>query len=262
MAPTVPVHGGVAEPQLELWLESGRPVSPSESAQATAEAKAALGSALASVSAPRGDSVLVVRAQGVTRTSSRRSDQRAAVAGLVVGAVVVVAVVVAVAVATKGKGLDVKGKGSGGVARGGRVRPAVPAPRGARIAHVAPWPRIEVNAFAGIQLPPPPGEAPPPENPAWDEQAQGWDPQPPPSLPREDLAEVALPPPAPLALGDRGFFAGDSLRLELVVVDRRDGTPLWTKVVEANADPRDAGAVRRELGRALSEQEGWIPAGG
>jgi hypothetical protein len=264
MAATVPVRGGVAEPQLELWLESGRPVSPDESARATAEARAALGSALAGVSAPQGDAVLVVRAQGVARTDSRRSDQRAAVAGLVVGAVVVVAAVVAIVVATNGKGLGKGGGGSRAVAAAPRVaRPIVRVPgsmsHGARVAR---WPGIDVNAFAGLEVPPPapPQGEPPSAGSTWDEPSQGWASQAPPPPPLDDLAEVSLPQPPPLDVADRGFFAGDALRLELVVVDRRDGTPLWSKVVEAKVDPRDARAVRRLLDHALAEEAGWMPA--
>ncbi len=128
----VPVREGRAEPQLELWIESGRTVSPEESARATAEARAALEAAVAGRQDPDGDALLVVRAQGVTRTPSRRSDQRAAVAGMVVGAVVVVAAVVVMVVASKGKG----GGGGGGPARGaGR---AASAGRGAAAARGAP----------------------------------------------------------------------------------------------------------------------------
>ncbi len=78
--------------------------------------------------------------------------------------------------------------------------------------------------------------------------------------PLDELAEVSLPPPRPLDVADRGFFAGDALRLELVVVDPRNGTPLWTKVVEGNVDPRDARAVRRLLDRALADEAGRVPA--
>ena len=57
----------------------------------------------------------------------------------------------------------------------------------------------------------------------------------------------------------RGFFAGDELLLELVLVDRRDGTPLWTKVVRREVDPCDARAVRKVVDAALAEGE-WLPA--
>ncbi len=278
MAETVPVRGGVAEPQIELWLESGRPVSPAESAQATAQARAALGSALAGVSAPQGDAILVVRAQGVARTRSRRSDQRAAVAGMVVGAVVIVAAVVAVLVATKGQG----GGGKSGAAKAVAARPApraAPAPKtwvapvrparwpaaplprpapGGRV--VARWPGIHLNVFAGIALPPP-GE-PAPEGSASDQPAEVWESQVPAPAwaPSEELPEISLPPLEPLDVADRGFFDGDTLRLELVVVDRRDGRPLWTKVVDGKVDPRDAQAVQRLLDEAVADEHGWMPA--
>ncbi|HEY6098856.1 MAG TPA: hypothetical protein VIW03_05475 [Anaeromyxobacter sp.] len=261
MAGTVPVRGGVAEPQIELWVESGRKVSEAESAEASAKARAALESALARVSAPQGDAVLVVRAQGVARTPSRRADQRAAVAGLVVGAVVVVAAVVVLLVATHGKG--------GGASRTTPDR-AAPAPRPPPMAvrpaplpgRAAPGgPAIHVGVIAGNDVPPPGAFSSAEDLEAW--PPQGRDPQvpaPDATAPAEHAA-ITLPPPPPLDLRDRGFFEGDTLRLELVVVDRRDGTPLWTKVVDGAVDPRDAHAVEQLLGDAVADGYGWIPAG-
>jgi hypothetical protein len=258
---TVPVHGGVADPQLELWLESGKRVSPQESQRAAADAAAALQAAVARVAIPEGDTLLVVRAQGVARTASRRTDQHAAMAGLVVGAVVVIAAVVVALVASKGKG-----GGGRGVARGAsgkpvavpRVRP--PPPVGAPLPRVAPrsGPNVSVQVFAGIEVPPP-SDAPPgyvafAPSQAWD----GASPPPPPA-PGEDVAAVSLPPPPPLDVESRGFFDGDSLRLELVVVDRHTGAPLWTKVVDGEVDPRDAQAVERLLYDAVADRSGWAP---
>jgi hypothetical protein len=259
---TVPVRGGMAEPQLELWLESARAVSPAESAEASAQAKAALESALARASAPEGEAILVVRAQGVARTASRRADQRAAVAGLVVGAVVVVAAVVVALVATHGKG------GGGSAPRIAAPPVRVPrVPRGAPLRPVPVFvprpvhPVIAVDVSAGVEVPPPGGEMPaqwayaePP--PVWDSQqpAPAWTPPP-------ELASISLPPPPPLDLERRGFFEGDMLRLELFVVDRRDGAPIWTKVVDGEVDPRDARAVGQLLSGALADSNGWNPAG-
>ncbi len=110
----VPVREGHAVPQLELWIESARTISPAESERATAAARAALEAAVAARQDPEGEALLVVRAQGVARTASRRSDQRAAVAGMVVGAVVIVAAVVVMAVVSRGKG----GGGGRGATRG------------------------------------------------------------------------------------------------------------------------------------------------
>src|SRR5205085_3018963 len=102
-----PVRGIVAEPQVELWLESGDPVTAQEASEAREQARAALQQALetqAIAPTPMGasDPVLVVRERGLSRTASRRRDQVGATIGLVVGAVVVVAVVVALVVAGKG----------------------------------------------------------------------------------------------------------------------------------------------------------------
>ncbi|HEY6003301.1 MAG TPA: hypothetical protein VIV57_10545 [Anaeromyxobacter sp.] len=256
---TVPVKGGMAEPQLELWLESGRAVSPAESAEASAQAKAALEAALSRAPAPQGDAFLVVRAQGVARTASRRTDQRAAVAGLVVGAVVVVVAVVAILVASRGKG-------GGSAPRMASPRPA-PAPGGMPVRAPPVFvprpvhPVIAVDVSAGVEVPLPVGEMPaqaayaePP--PIW----YGAQPAPPWTLPPE-LASISLPPPPPLDLDRRGFFEGDTLRLELFVVDRGSGAPIWTKVVDGEVDPRDAQAVEKLLSGALADSSGWTPAG-
>lgn len=258
-----PVHGSFAEPQVELWLESGKHVSPAESAEASASAKAALQSALSRVSAPQGDAILAVRAQGVARTSSRKNDQRAATAGIVVGAVVVVAAVVVALVASKGK------SGGGGLARAPaaavpvpRVRPAPPP--GALLPRAAPRSggSVSVNVFAGIEVPPP--DAPPGQYvyvdppPVWGEPVQPPAPAPPPG---GELTSVSLPPPPPLDVDHRGFFDGDTVRLELVVVDRHSGAPLWTKTVDGEIDPRDAAAVEQLLYDAVADQTGWTQAG-
>jgi hypothetical protein len=253
---TVPVRGGVAEPQVELWLESGRTVSPAESAEASAQARAALDAALARVSAPEGDAILVVRAQGVARTSSRRADQRAAVAGLVVGAVIVVAAVVVVLVASHGKG-------GGSAPRLASARP-VPVPRvppaPVRVPRFVPRPapaRVSVDVSVGVDGRSTEGE--PAQYDAAPEAPTYWSPEDaaPPWTPPAELASISLPPPPPLDLERRGFFEGDTLRLELVVVDRRGGAPLWSKTVDGEVDPRDPAAVERLLQGALADPRGW-----
>ncbi len=253
MAETVPVHGRFAEPQIELWLESGRPVTAAESAEASGQVRAALESALTRVAAPEGDAILVVRAQGLARTPSRRTDQRAATAGLVIGAVVVVAAVVVVLVATHGKG------GGGGA---GRSAPSAAAvrhlPRSGRSVPGAPRFGVAVLAGSDVQV----SGGGQTEEDTWTEPPQGWDSQRPAPAwaPSAQLASVSLPPAPALDLRGRGFFEGDTLRLELIVVDCRDGTPLWTKTVEGEIDPRDARAVEQLLGGAVADGGGWIPA--
>jgi hypothetical protein len=74
-----------------------------------------------------------------------------------------------------------------------------------------------------------------------------------------ELAAVSLPPPRALDLERRGYFAGDLLRLELAVVDRRSGAAIWTKEVEGEVDPRDAAAVEKLLSAALADGKGWVP---
>jgi hypothetical protein len=151
MSEVIPVRDGRAEPQLALWVEGGTKVAPDESEAAAARARAALSEAAQGLAAPE-DGVLVVRAQGLTRTRDRRADQTRATVAMVVGAVVVVAVVVVALVATKGGGSgadkaakSVKAAPSphrGGGARGstaGNVRVA-PAPGRAGGARPAPMP--------------------------------------------------------------------------------------------------------------------------
>jgi hypothetical protein len=289
---TIPLHDGVADPQLELWIESGGAVSPVEQAEVTGQAHAALAGAVAGRSSPDGDAILVVRAQGVTRTGSRRGNQKAAVAGLVVGAVVVVAVVVAAVIASKGRGGGggarsaprASGATRGGAVRSAGIRPSPgrvaaarpgavrPAPLPAPPRHAAGAPHAHgggVSVGVGVnvdlwappyaaaplpaeRLPPPPPDdaAPPPSGEAWELAPDAPGP----------LEAVWMPPPPPLPVDGRGFFAGDTLVLELVLVDRVTGAPLWSKVVEKGVDPRDARAVRSVVDAAFSEPGGWIAA--
>ncbi len=122
--PEVDLRGGGPEPQLELWVESDRPLTPAEAEQFRGEARSALEKALEGRSQPEGgDELVVIRAQGVTRTREHRHDQAAATVGLVVGAVAIVAVVI-VAIVAGGK----SSSGSHGHAPGGF--PSASAPRG------------------------------------------------------------------------------------------------------------------------------------
>lgn len=282
--PAVPVHDGAAEPQVELWLESGRRVTPEEAAQATAEARAALEQALSSRRVSEGEQLLVVRAQGVSRTDSRRSDQHAAMAGIAVGAIVIVAAVVVALVAGKGGG---KGGGGGKVAgkaggkAGGRavasgIRPAPvrvaaaprpapppgPAPRPAPGTAVRPPPisrrssHVAVGVSADVQVPYPVAQE---GAPGASYQYLGRVSEPA-TASGQGAGELTLPPPEPLEVDRRGFFAKDLLRLELTLVDRHTGAPLWVKTVEAQTDPRDAAAVQALLDAALDDPSGWIAA--
>lgn len=73
-------------------------------------------------------------------------------------------------------------------------------------------------------------------------------------------AELVLAPMPPLDVARRGFFAKDTTRLELTLVDRSTLAPLWVKTVEDDVDPRDADGVRALLDRALEDPAGWEPA--
>jgi hypothetical protein len=69
---------------------------------------------------------------------------------------------------------------------------------------------------------------------------------------------VALAPPPPLPVEARGFFDGDTLAIELTLVDRATGRPAWRKAAEREVDPRDAAAVRRLVDEAFA-REAWEP---
>jgi hypothetical protein len=64
MGSVVAVGEDGPEPQVELWLESGTPVSAAEKSKAAAEVKAALESATETLVSEDGEALLVVRAQG------------------------------------------------------------------------------------------------------------------------------------------------------------------------------------------------------
>ncbi|MGC3997145.1 MAG: hypothetical protein QM767_06330 [Anaeromyxobacter sp.] len=102
---------------------------------------------------------------------------------------------------------------------------------------------------AAAALPPPPMDLPPPPDA---EPAAPLEQAPP------EVQEVALAPVVPLAVDQRGFFDGDVLELDVTLVDRYTGEPLWWKRVRKDADPLDAPAVRRAVSEALRD-EGWLP---
>jgi len=288
ISPSIRIQDEAAEPQVELWVESAKKVSPEEAAKAAADARAALQQALAGRQLGQGDQLLVVRAQGVSRTGSRKTDQRAAMAGIVVAAAVVIVAVVVVAVAVAKSG----GKPAAHPAPAPAVRPA-PAPAPGAVATAVP---------AAIPRPaPPPGGPPaplavrPPPRPSGSPGGggvavgfganvditvpigptgpadAGWSAaaisheviEPPGSGPPDPgplPVQLVLAPPPPLDVARRDFFDGDSTRLELTLVDRATLRPLWVKVVSSDADPRDAKAVRALLDRALDDSGGWEPA--
>ncbi len=338
--PDVALRNGRAEPQLELWVESNRPLTPAEAERFRGEARAALEQALAGRSQSDGDELVVIRAQGVARTGGHKGDQKAAVAGMVVGAVVIVAAVV-VAIVTSGKngggshvphGLPsasaprVRGGGTA-IARASRVHVPTRLAGGAAAASVARLgrasaPRIPVRQFPTVSAPgrfptaPAPGRfslapapggpywpashrylgpsidievgfwwtipiyepepvlvydlppAPPPDGEpgAWDEGAPEAEPpaaadaqadEIPQAIP-PDADQLTLTPPEAFPVGDRGFFAGDQLVLEAVVLDRTSGEALRVKQVSRKVDPRDARAVKEAVD-ALLAAGGWQP---
>jgi hypothetical protein len=253
----VPASGIVAEPQVELWLESGGPVTQRETDEAREQARIALQQALdtrAIAPSPMGaaDPVLVVRERGVSRTASRRRDQVGATIGLVVGAVVVVAVVVGLALASKDSGSKApaaKGAPANAPAPKPHAVPVhapapAPAPKIIPRARPMPWPEpypwLWVNLYYDVPPQPlilmsgDPGAPPPPE-----EEPEPAEPPP-----------LELPPPPPFDVTDRGFFSGDDTVLQIDLLDRATGKLLWSKTV-AGGDPRDPADVRRMVNEAL-----------
>jgi hypothetical protein len=270
-----PVRGIVAEPQVELWLESGEPVTAQEASEAREQARAALQQALETrVIAPSAmgaaDPILVVRERGLSRTASRRRDQVGATIALAVGAVVVIAVVVALVLSGKDSGKAPVAKAAPAVAAAAPTPHAVPVPA-PKIPHAGPIvprpPQVPVPAPAPwsyghaphswlwidlyLNVPPRPlilrddGDfgAPPPPEPVDEEPAPA---EPPP---------LALPPPPPFDSTDRGFFSGDDAVLQFDLLDRATGRLLWSKTVKGG-DPRDPNDVRRMVDDALAS-ESW-----
>lgn len=254
------------EPQVELWLESGMSVSDQEKARAAAEVKAALERAAETLISDDGEALLVVRAQGIARTTSRRSNQQAAKVGIAIGAVAAVAIIVVALVAGKGGG----GGHGGGAPRvgGARIAPHVP-----RVAPAA-VPRFRLPAVAaggrhhvyapgslGVHLE---AVVPVPVQGSSQELIAVSAVTPPPEATGEPTDRPAvepitlhLPPPRPLDLTHRKFFDKDLTRLELIVVDRGSGEPTWVKTVEGAVDPRDPAAVRVLLAGAIEDRDGW-----
>jgi hypothetical protein len=164
----VAVREGRAEPQVELWVEHDGPVGRAESTAATAAAKAALEKALEGREAPDPDTLLVVRAQGVARTGAHKRDQRTAMAGIVVGAVVIVTAMVIAIVATKGHSTP-----RGTSVRGPAVRPAPV--RGGGAGTVRPPPTLSPGLARGGPRPLPAPRAGPLPRPAYPAPYYGYD---------------------------------------------------------------------------------------
>jgi len=82
MGSPIQLQDGAAAPQLELWLESADPIKPEEAARVSRQARAALEAALAGRVVGDGSTVLVVRAQGITRSRSHKNDQQVATVAL------------------------------------------------------------------------------------------------------------------------------------------------------------------------------------
>jgi len=305
IAPEAALREGHATVQLDLWVESNRPLTPEEEARYRADARQALEQAIAGRSQTDGGGALVIRSLGVTRTPARRTDQTGAAVGIAVGAVAIVTLVILALVA------DGKGGGGRSAAKAPRsspptprvsmprasppaadgrlpafgrpprftgvpttrprgapaprgVLPRAPAPGGPRFPHAHGGPAVDVGI--GLQwwiplgpgpdpfLAPPPIPAAPPraeDAPAPEDRAQA-EAEPPAPAPRT----IPLQPPEGPPVDSRGFFDGDRLVLDAVMVDPATGAVLWTKRIARSVDPRDAKAVRAAVDALLAD-EGW-----
>lgn len=295
--------GVIAPPITELWIESSEQVPAEQSAQADAQARAALAQALAARDIPPDaagatDAVLFVRERAVATTEARQSQQTWAKVGIVVGIVLVVAAVVIVAVASKGSSPSpapsTKSAHSIGAKRPGapvsvkpRSNPATPPVATPRLAPGPPPTAIVPPAapvYGGRSGSPiyvgfdfnfwirpgplvlaseePPVPLAPDASPFEDGEAL-FEAGPPPPPDPETIAEVALelPPLSPevsFNVQDRSFFAGPQTALQLDLIDRATGRLLWSKAVNAEADPLDAGAIGKVLDEALKDVS-WAP---
>jgi hypothetical protein len=274
----VPVGENGAESQVELWLESGTPVSEEEKARAVAQVRSALDRATATLVSDDGETLLVVRAQGIARTGSRKANQQAAKVGIVVGAAALIAIVVVAAVASGGKGgggslpklggAGIKAAPVGAAPRLGGFRAApprfsFPVPSGRSHGHA---PRVYVDTVVHVPVGTSAGE--PLQEPSLEvgmeqgraPEAGQVEPEERTAFPPREPITLHLPPPRPLDPSHRKFFDKDFTRLELLVVDRESGRPTWVKTVEGKVDPRDPAAVKRLLASAIQDQGGWEPA--
>jgi hypothetical protein len=262
MGSDVAVGTNGADHPVELWLESGGPISEAEKLEAVAQVRAALDQATATLGSEDDETLLVVRAQGIARTGSRKANQQAAKVGIAVGAVALVAIIVVAAVSGKGGGGAPKIRGGGGV----RAPPVRAAPRvGGRFRAGPPrffFPARAPRAVLDVQLqvPAPLEYVSGPEGErtvAADERIAEEERT---AFPPPEPITLHLPPPRPLDLTTRKFFDKDYTRLELLVVDRDTGRPTWVKTVDGKVDPRDPRAVKALLAKAIQEPDGWVAA--
>jgi len=249
VASLVPVRGGIAEPQLELWLESGGKVAPADARAAAEKARAVLRRALARRDLTEGDQLLVVRAQGVARDEARRDGQELAAGAALTGATVVI-LLSAVSGQDPGLAFDAEAAPS-----------LLPAPRRGASPEVLPRarrpPAVRQRrtlgagaATSGADGPQPGALAPL----AADDGIAALEP------PEPAATEILLPPLPPFPLEDRGFWSRDAVRVELFLVDRKTGTPLWSKMVAEESDLRDIARMKALLDGALDDPSGWEPA--
>ena len=203
--------GVIAPPITELWIESSEEVPAELSAQADAQARAAIDQALAgreiaSDAAGATDAVLFVRERAVATTEARQSQQTWAKVGIVASIVLVVAAIVIIAVSSKGSSPSASSGKSGGHATAPKASgPPVSVKPRAVPASPRAVPRIGPVPAPGRVIPPPPPAY------AWRHDSpifigfhfDFWIPPRPLVLaPEEEEPWYAPDPPPPLAPGD------------------------------------------------------------
>lgn len=234
--PVVLSERPIASPQVEVWLEGDEPVTPAQLDEAREKVRVAVEQAFADGTLEPGAAgadapLLVIRVRAVARTPGRVGEQRAAVAGIVIGFVVIVAAVVLLVILNKDApkkaprpGTAAPGRAGGG-GRASTVRVPVassvrPGPSSLPLAGRLPrgyprggWsgPRSDVHVGVGFvwvfpSPEPAPALAPGPEGAFAGDVEPGGAPGTPPALlaapeppgpPPELPAEPGEPPPDP-----------------------------------------------------------------
>jgi hypothetical protein len=265
--------GTIAQPSVELWLESSDAVTQAESDSFAQAARDALSQAVSrlNVSAhalDADDPVLFVRERGIALTPARERQQTWAKVGIVVGAVAVL--IAAVAVGSHHGGSRIARATPGRVGSGSFVRPVARPIRPIAPGYGyggGPPVFIGLNFYVPLQpmvLQPSPDDGPfQPDGPlVLAERGVNAPSDEPPAPPEDDVPPIELPPlqsPADVDVEGRGFFDGPRIGLQLDLVDRATGEVLWSKPVASGGNPCDPGDVRELLASAL-EHESWARA--
>jgi ElaB/YqjD/DUF883 family membrane-anchored ribosome-binding protein len=286
-AEVVDAPGTIAQPVVELWLESSEEVSQAQSGRAADAARQAISQALSELrispsAMGADDAVLFVRERGVALTDARERQQTWARIGIVA---VVAAVIIGVVVASRAGGgggrhftKAAMPKGGGAVVRpiaprmAQRAVPLAPrflprysgAPFFVGFSFYVPIQPMVIRSDPDDDAGPFPPDTPVPmieatPLPPGDGTPQATDSEPPPPEDEPPLELPPLAPPADFNVENRGFFDGTHIGLQLDLLDRATGEVLWSKPVASDGNPCDPGDVGKLLESALAGQP-WARA--